>query len=188
VLADGSECALGAENRPLVAPSRPFVAQGGAVGVGGRFRRPGAAAYSRPMASQASNPTSRGTRDRAGARPRVDPARKMLGGAVLMVVVGSFMPWVDTAVGEIIGARGAGLWTFYAAMLGLAGALVPSRRIAGVQGAVLAAAAIGLPVWQVVHLLNLVGFEGWMPGPGLVLVLGGGVLSGVAATRLLRNA
>jgi hypothetical protein len=110
----------------------------------------------------------------------------MLGGAVLMVVMGSFMPWVDTAVGAISGAQGAGLWSFYAAMLGLAGALVPSRRIGGVQGAIMAAAAIGLVTWQVVHLLRLVGFEGWAPGPGLVFVFGGGVLAAVASSRMLR--
>lgn len=103
-----------------------------------------------------------------------------------MVVVGSFMPWVDTAVGTVSGARGPGLWTFYAAMLGLAGALVPSRRLAATQGAVLAGTAVALPTWQLVHLLGLVGLGGWVPGPGLVLVLGGGVLAGSAAWRLWR--
>jgi hypothetical protein len=139
------------------------------------------------MASQTSSSTSSAGGAGAARRPRVDPARKMLGGAVLMVLLGSFMPWVDTAAGAIMGARGAGLWTFYAAMLGLAGALVPSRRIGGVQAILMSLAAIALPTWQVVHLLNLVGFEGWMPGPGLVLVFGGGVLAGVAGSRLLRG-
>ena len=139
------------------------------------------------MASQTSSSRSSASGTGAARRPRVDPARKMLGGAAAMVLLGSFLPWVDTALGAIMGARGAGLWTFYAAMLGLAGALVPSRRIGGVQAAVMSAAAVGLPTWQVVHLLTLVGFEGWMPGPGLVLVFGGGVLSGVAAYRLLKR-
>lgn len=101
-----------------------------------------------------------------------------------MVAIGSFMPWLDTAVGSVVGVRGAGLWTFYAAMLGLAGALVPIRTLAIVQGAVLALVAVALPVWQVVHVLNLVGTGGWMPGPGLVLVLGGGVVAGVAVNRM----
>lgn len=112
----------------------------------------------------------------------------MLGGAVLMVVLGSFMPWVDTAVGSISGARGAGLWTFYGAMLGLAGALIPARRVAGIQAAIMAVVAVGLTGWQVVHLLTLVGLGGWMVGPGLVLVFGGGVLAGAAARRLLARA
>jgi len=101
-----------------------------------------------------------------------------------MVAFGSFLPWIDTALGSVSGVRGAGLWTFYAAMLGLAGALVPSRVFALVQGAVLALVAIALPGWQVVHLLSLVGTEGWLPGPGLVIVFGGGVLAAVAVRRM----
>jgi len=101
-----------------------------------------------------------------------------------MVAFGSFLPWIDTPLGQISGARGAGLWTFYVAMLGLAGALVPIRRMALVQGAFMAVVAVGLPVWQVVHILSLVGTSGWMPGPGLVLVFGGGVLAAVAVRRM----
>lgn len=119
-------------------------------------------------------------------RRRADPAKRRLAGAVAMVALGSFMPWVDTSVGSISGARGAGLWTFYAAMLGLAGALVPNRRAAAVQAAVFAAVAVVLPLWQLAHLLSLVGTAGWSPGPGLVLVFGGGVLAATAATQLFR--
>jgi hypothetical protein len=119
-------------------------------------------------------------------RRRIDPAKRRLVGAVAMVAFGSFLPWVDTAVGSVSGARGAGLWTFYAAMLGLAGALVPVRRLAAVQAAVFASAALLLPVWQVVHMLGLVGTSGWFPGPGLVLVVGGGVLAATAAVQLFR--
>jgi hypothetical protein len=122
----------------------------------------------------------------ARTRRRADPAKRRLAGAVAMVVFGSFLPWVDTAVGSVSGARGAGLWTFYAAMLGLAGALVPVRRVAAVQAAVFAAVALILPAWQVVRLLNLVGTGGWSPGPGLVLVFGGGVLGATAAVQLFR--
>lgn len=115
------------------------------------------------------------------------PARKALAGAVAMVMFGSFLPWLDTAAGTVSGVRGPGLWTFYAAMLGLAGALMPWPRIAGAHAAVLAGVAIGLPCWQVVHLIDLVGTAGWIPGPGLVLVAGGGVLAGSAAWRLVRH-
>jgi hypothetical protein len=118
------------------------------------------------------------------ARRAPVPGRRQLLGAVAMVSVGSFMPWLDTAVGSVSGARGPGLWTFYAAMLGLAGALVPLRRLAIVQGAVLAATAVALPLWQLVHVIGLVGTAGWIPGPGLVLVFGGGVVAGVAVNRM----
>jgi hypothetical protein len=115
-----------------------------------------------------------------------DPAKRRLAGAVAMVLLGSFLPWIDTAVGSVSGARGAGLWTFYAAMLGLAGALIPLRRVAAVQATIFAAVAVVVPVWQVVHLLTLVGMDGWVPGPGLVLVLGGGVLGATTAAQLFR--
>lgn len=112
------------------------------------------------------------------------PGRRQLLGAVAMVAIGSFLPWLDTPVGSVLGAGGPGLWTFYAAMVGLAGALVPIRVLAMVQGAVLSLAAVALPTWQVVHVLDLVGTDGWMPGPGLVLVVGGGVLAGAAVRRM----
>jgi hypothetical protein len=120
-------------------------------------------------------------------RAVVDPQRKRLGLAVLMVVVGSFLPWIDTAVGAISGARGPGLWTFYAAMLGLAGCLVPRRRIAGVQAAVMGAVCMVLPVWQIWRALDLLGTQGWLPGPGVVLVFGGGVVAAAAARGLLTH-
>lgn len=103
-----------------------------------------------------------------------------------MVAFGSFLPWIDTAIGSVSGVRGGGLWTFYAAMLGLAAALIPLRRVAAAHAAIFAAVAVLLPTWQVVHLLTLVGFGGWVPGPGLVLVLGGGVLGATAAVQLFR--
>lgn len=109
-------------------------------------------------------------------------------GASVMILVGAFLPWVYTGAGNIAGVRGAGLWTLYAAFLGIAGAIIRSRRLAGIQAALLAVVATALPVWQVLHLATKVGFAGWMPGAGLVLTFGGGVLAGFAAFTLLREA
>lgn len=119
------------------------------------------------------------------ALQRAGKARRLLLIATLVVVIGSFLPWVDTAIGNVPGYRGGGLWTFYAAMLGFTGALVPWLRLAIVQAGVLALVAVALPVWQVVHLLTLVGTGGWLPGTGLVLVFAGGVTAGVATWRLV---
>ena len=131
------------------------------------------------MASRPSAPTS-------APRRSGGPERRRLGLAVLMVVIGSFVPWLDTAVGELSGARGPGLWTFYAAMIGFAGVLLPMRRIAGIQAAIMAAACLALPVWQLTRAISLLGLSGgWLPGPGRVLVFGGGVLAGVAARGYL---
>lgn len=125
-------------------------------------------------------------RSNAPARPPAVPGRKQLAGAIAMVMLGSFLPWISTAIENVSGARGPGVWTFYVAMLGLAGALLPGRlhRWAGTHAALMAGVCVALPVWQLAHVFDLVGFGGWMPGPGLVLVLGGGVLSAIAAYRL----
>lgn len=106
-----------------------------------------------------------------------------------MVIFGAFLPWLYTsAVGPVTAVAGAGIWAFYAGMLGFAGALVPWRAAAMVQAAIMAAAAVGLTVWQLAHMLSLVGIQGWLPGPGLVLVLGGGILAATAGWRLRRRA
>jgi hypothetical protein len=101
-----------------------------------------------------------------------------------MVLLGAWLPWVYTGMGSVAGVRGAGLWTMYAAVLGIAGAIIKRPRLAAGHAAALAVVAIALAVWQVVHLLSLVGFSGWMPGPGLVLTLGGGVLAATSARAL----
>ncbi len=138
------------------------------------------------MASTSSRPTTRAAVRERAERPAGNPRRLLLI-ATVAVVLGSFLPWIATAIGNVSGARGAGLWTFYAAMLGLTGAFVPWQRVAAAQAAVLAVVAIALPVWQVVHLVTLVGVGGWLPGIGLVAVLGGGVTAAVAAWRLARG-
>jgi hypothetical protein len=101
-----------------------------------------------------------------------------------MALLGGFLPWMYTGLGSISGARGAGLWVAYVAMLGLAGALLPFRRAAAVQAWVMGTVALVLPLWQVVHLVNLVGFSGWLPGPGLVMSAGAGVLALLAGRQL----
>ena len=119
-------------------------------------------------------------------RRRGAGSRRLLG-AALLVLFGAFLPWVATAAGNVSGVRGAGLWTMYAAVLGIAGAIIRSPRLASAHAAVLAVVALGLSLWQVLHLAGLVGFSGWLPGPGLVLTVGGGVLAGSAAVTLFRT-
>ncbi len=91
------------------------------------------------------------------------------------VIIGSFLPWVETGFGVYRGFAGGGATTFYAGVFGLAGALVPSRKLAMVQGSITALVGVGIAVWQVANLLMKVGISGWTPGIGLVLVFGAGV-------------
>ena len=116
---------------------------------------------------------------------RLHPAQRMLLFASAGVIVGSFLPWVTVNMGATFGGfAGAGLYTFYVGVLGLAGGLVPMRWPAIVQGAVMAAVAIALPVWQVVRLLSKVGVSGWVPGTGLIVVFVSGLLAALATFRI----
>lgn len=124
------------------------------------------------------------TRPRAVSRSKASV--HLLGGS-LMILVGAFLPWLHSGAGNVLGIRGAGLWTMYAAFLGLAGVILRNPRVVAVHAAVLGVVALGLPVWQLVHVASLVGFEGWMPGAGIVLTIGGGVVATVAAVRLWRD-
>lgn len=114
------------------------------------------------------------------------PGQGRLLGAAAMIVLGALLPWLLTPAGPVSGLRGPGVWTLYAGLLALAGGLVPRRGLAAAQGALVGLVAVGLPTWQAVHVLRLVGTEGWTPGPGLVMTAGGGVLALVAAAQLAR--
>jgi hypothetical protein len=125
----------------------------------------------------------------ASDRPRrpMHPARKRLILGVLLVMVGSFLPWFYVAGIPQSGALGPGLWTFYGAMLGLAGVLLPFHRINGGHAAVMAGICLAIPAWQLVRLIGEVGFQGWMPGPGMVMVVAGGLVAARCALGLLRE-
>jgi hypothetical protein len=125
----------------------------------------------------------------ASNRPRrpMHPARRRLILGVLLVMIGSFLPWLYVAGAPKSGALGPGLWTFYAGMLGLAGVLLPYRRIGGGHAAVMAAVCLVIPVWQIGRVLTTVGLGGWSPGPGIVMVVAGGVVAAGCALKLLRE-
>lgn len=112
------------------------------------------------------------------------PGQGQLLGVAGLLVVGAFLPWLYTSLGQLNGINGPGIWTLYAGLLALAGGIIPMPRLAAVQGVICGLVGVALPVWQVVHVLSLVGTAGWYPGPGLVLTFGGGVLS-LAAARTL---
>lgn len=124
----------------------------------------------------------------SGARRRRRmPGQGRLLAAFGLLVVGAFLPWLQTAAGPVIGARGPGLWTFYVSMLALAGGIVRHRMLAAAQGAVVGVVAVALPVWQLLHALNVLGTTGWMPAAGAVLTIGGGGLALAGAWQLFRG-
>lgn len=114
------------------------------------------------------------------------PGQWRLLGAGLLMAVGGFLPWVYTHLGSVSGAVGGGLWVFYLSMLALAAFFLPPRLRLMALGQAVISGVVGvvLPLWQVFHVWNLVGFGGWLPGPGVVMSLFGGVLALIAAKQL----
>lgn len=127
------------------------------------------------------------TSPEAAARPRwpyVGRGQQTLLWASVLILVGAFLPWLMTGVGMFTGMRGAGTWTVFAGAIGLGASLMRSRRLVLAHAIGIAAVAILLPVWQVVHVLALAGLRGWLPGIGLIMTLVGGVAVARAAMAI----
>ncbi|MCM4078554.1 hypothetical protein [Paractinoplanes hotanensis] len=113
-------------------------------------------------------------------------AGMLVGG--LIVVVGSLLPWVSTPFGSLYGTAGPGLWTLGAGFLAVAGALLPYRKLAIAHCLAPALAVLAIVVWQVARLGYLsAATDSWgqlLPGMGLVMAAGGGVVLLRAGFRL----
>jgi hypothetical protein len=113
--------------------------------------------------------------------------------AAIALFLGAFLPWMYTPVGTVSGiglgdlmlAGQPGAWILYATFMALAAGLAPWRRFSVVNGFIVAAVAVGLPVYHLVRMWSRVGFDGWMPGPGVVMSVAGGVLCFIGARELL---
>jgi hypothetical protein len=123
----------------------------------------------------------------AAAKPRWPYAghgQQTLLWASILITVGAFLPWLMTSFGNFGGMRGAGSWTVFAGVIGLGASLMRSRRLVLLHAAGIAAVTITLSLWQVVHVIGLVGMRGWLPGIGLIMTFGGGVAIARAALEL----
>lgn len=120
--------------------------------------------------------------------PYAGAAQSRLLLASLAIGVGSFLPWVDTAFGSFTGMAGPGVWTLYAAVLGIAGSLVRRGRLAALHAAATGAVAVLLPVWQGLTLVDTCAGGACAPGTGLVLVLMAGATALVQVRPLWRAA
>jgi hypothetical protein len=135
-----------------------------------------------------SEPRPAPAEPRARRWPYVGHGQQTLAWASVLVLLGAFLPWVMTGVGTFTGMRGAGTWTVFAGAIGLGAALMRHRRVVLVHAVAIAVVAIALPVWQVVHLLRLVGLQGWLPGIGLIMTLAGGIVIARAAVEIRDHA
>lgn len=128
----------------------------------------------------------------AGPRRRASwPGRTRLAAGAALVILGAMLPWVMTPLGNVRGLSGAGLWTLYAGLFAGGGAALPWPRLSAWHAPVLAAAAIGLPAWQLARLAWISATtDAWgaaLPGVGLVVTLAGGVLAVGAFRRRPRR-
>lgn len=110
----------------------------------------------------------------------------------LLVMVGSLLPWVDTIAQTYSGYQGAGLATLAGGAIIMAGLLLHSmfhRRWLLVGHAIVGGSiAAVLATWQVLRLVRVCASGGCVPGPGLVLVLIGGIGALLVARRILVEA
>lgn len=103
----------------------------------------------------------------------------------MAMMLGSVLPWLWTPLGTMWGTQGAGLWTLAAGSIAVAGGMWRDPRVGALHGAVGGVAALVLCAWQIARLIGLVGFSGWTPAVGLLLVVVG---AGVACRPTLRVA
>lgn len=117
--------------------------------------------------------------------PYQGPPQRTVLLASLAVVVGAFLPWIMTGLGNFSGMGGPGTWTVFAGVIGVGSALMRRRWAVALHATVIAAMAIAIPIWQVLHLWTRVGFEGWLPGFGMLSTLAAGLVMARAAAQLL---
>lgn len=117
--------------------------------------------------------------------PYLGQPQKLLLLAVPLCLFGSFLPWADTAFGTYGGLAGGGIWTLYAGVAGIPGVIVKRRLVGMAHALIMGAVATAIPAWQLLRLLQLGGIgRAWLPGVGLVMVLGAGIMALNAARRL----
>lgn len=135
---------------------------------------------SSPTAAPASS-----ARDGAvGSSAAIDSAQRLLAFPGFAIIIGSVLAWVHTPFHTYGGFEGAGRFTFYLGLLVLAAAFLPLRRLAMAQATVGATGALVLGGWQILRLLTTVGVTGWLPGPGLVMVLVSTLAVGYCVVRM----
>lgn len=141
--------------------------------------------YDRNMSStsSASKPAAR--------RPIFHPGSLMMVVGALCIIIGSLLPWVRTAAGNVPGYGGGGLFTACLGMLLFSGAVIPNRLSAIAHCAVVGVPVAAIVAWQAVRLGGTVaGTDAWWhvwAGEGLVLVGAGAVVVLTVAWRLFRT-
>ncbi len=135
------------------------------------------------LSSNASLSLTSGTDQKRRLNRWTHPKQKIMVFVAFGVIIGSFLPWLETAIGSYTGFAGPGQILFYFGFIGMGAGLVPLRWPAIIQSGMMGAVAVVIPLWQIARMLLKVGISGWVPGVGMVLIFGCGAM----ALRLSRD-
>jgi hypothetical protein len=112
------------------------------------------------------------------------PPQSLLLFAAIAVVIGAVLPWALVLGQSLRGSPLAVSWTLWAGLMTLAGALIPQRTLFVVSTLAGGGTAVGLAVWQTARIVDRCPLSlDCLPGPGLGLVLAGGLFALVLAGR-----
>jgi hypothetical protein len=106
--------------------------------------------------------------------------------AAIAIFVGAFLPWALVLGQSLRGSPLAVSWVLWGGLMTLAAAIVPWRLLFVVSTLTGGGTAAGVAAWQTIRILDRCPLSlDCLPGPGLGLVLGGGVAGLYLGARFL---
>lgn len=113
------------------------------------------------------------------------PGQAYLVLAGLLLLLGTVLPWAFI-LGKLLWASPVALmWTFWAAVVTLAAAVAPWRRVVAFSAFAGGATGLVFGVWQTAKILDVCALSlACLPGPGLGVLLSGGLLAAHRAVRI----
>ncbi|CAN5543303.1 hypothetical protein BH20ACT23_BH20ACT23_08700 [soil metagenome] len=119
--------------------------------------------------------------------PYLGPPQKWLLIAGITMLIGSVLPWVLVLGQSLRAAPLAMSWALWAGLMTLAAASIRWRMIAAFSALLGGGGALYLAVWQSTTLLKACLSTQCLPGPGVMLLFGAGILGLLQATKLFRD-
>ncbi len=117
------------------------------------------------------------------------PGQGALLAAGIVIFAGTALPWALVLGRLLWGSPGALTWTLSAGFLVLGGAMVRWRALVALSAAGGGAIAVFFALWQTARILSRCLSLDCLPGPGLGLLLAGGLLALYQSARIaLRRA
>ena len=128
----------------------------------------------------------------AGARdqtrwPYLGRAQKRLLISGIAIWVGAFLPWLLVLGQSLRAAPLAVSWALWAGLMTIAGASVRWRGIAILSALFGGGTAVYLSAWQTTKLLGVCVSTQCLPGPGLAILFGAGIVAVFQAYGLFRD-